>query len=127
MRHQQPRATRPKQFQIDSKYQQDFRTVRSYSTSHTLSPPVTMSLECPAPSTTQNRLRRTLAPSVNYATSVKAFLGARHANTGRNKRPKPSGPWIGEMIVVKEYDQMDSLREILNCNARREPDTGREA
>jgi len=30
----------------------------------------------------------------------------------------PAEPWIGEIIVVKEYDQMDSLREILDLPAR---------
>jgi hypothetical protein len=46
-------------------------------------------------------------------------MHARHTNTGRNVKRGGSGPWIGEVIVVKEYDQMDSLREILEKDARK--------
>ena len=45
-------------------------------------------------------------------------MHSRHANTGRNIKRRPAQPWIGEIIVVKEYDQMDSLREILDLPAR---------
>jgi hypothetical protein len=58
------------------------------------------------------------APKNNYAASVKAIMHARHANTRRKIKRPPSTPWIGEMIVVKEYDQMDSLREVLQQPAR---------
>lgn len=57
------------------------------------------------------------------AVSVKAIMHSRHANTRRNiKRPPPQPCWIREMIVVKEYDQMDSLREILEEPARIYPE-----
>jgi len=52
-----------------------------------------------------------------FATSVKAILQARHANTKRGKRHR-SGEWMRE-IVVKTYCQMDSLREVLDKPARR--------
>ena len=45
-------------------------------------------------------------------------MHSRHANTRRNVKRGPTEPWIGEIIVVKEYDQMDSLREILDLPAR---------
>ena len=46
-------------------------------------------------------------------------MHSRHANTRRNIKRAPPEPWIGEMIVVKEYDQMDSLRELLDTRARK--------
>jgi len=45
-------------------------------------------------------------------------MHSRHANTRRNIKRGPAEPWIGEIIVVKDYDQMDSLREILDLPAR---------
>lgn len=57
-----------------------------------------------------------------YTTSVKAIMHSRHANTRRNVKRAPPEPWIGEMIIVKEYDQMDSLRELLDNGARRYTD-----
>lgn len=45
-------------------------------------------------------------------------MHSRHANTRRNVKRGPTEPWMGEIIVVKEYDQMDSLREILDLPAR---------
>lgn len=45
-------------------------------------------------------------------------MHSRHPNTRRNIKRGQSEPWIGEIIVVKEYDQMDSLREILDLPAR---------
>ena len=45
-------------------------------------------------------------------------MHSRHANTRRNTKRRSAEPWIGELIVVKEYDQMDSLREILELPAR---------
>lgn len=54
----------------------------------------------------------------SYAGSVKAIMHSRHANTRRNMKRRATEPWIGEIIVVKEYDQMDSLREILELPAR---------
>ena len=62
-------------------------------------------------------------PNRPYATSVKAIMHSRHANTRRNVKRAPPEPWIGEMIIVKEYDQMDSLRELLDNGARRYTDT----
>ena len=67
---------------------------------------------------------KTPAPKTNahssraYAASLKAIIDSRHTNTKRNTKRRSSEPWIGEMIVVKEYDQMDSLRDILNQPAR---------
>src|SRR5271170_4798371 len=58
-------------------------------------------------------------PNRPYATSVKAIMHSRHANTRRNIKRAPPEPWIGEMIIVKEYDQMDSLRELLYNGARK--------
>jgi hypothetical protein len=55
----------------------------------------------------------------SLAASVKAIMHSRHANTRRNIKRPPAVPWIGEMIVVKEYDQMDSLRDILAQPARK--------
>jgi hypothetical protein len=70
------------------------------------------------------------------AGSIRAIMSSRHANTGRKGREgvekrglvrkgdrgKGKGgfrvPWIGEMIVVKVYDQMDSLRDVLEQPAR---------
>jgi hypothetical protein len=54
-----------------------------------------------------------------FAASVKAIMHSRHANTRRNIKRSPAVPWIGDMIVVKEYDQMDSLRDILAQPARK--------
>src|SRR5437016_3952314 len=53
-----------------------------------------------------------------YAASIKAIMHSRQANTRRNIKHGPTEPWIGEIIVVKDYDQMDSLREILDLPAR---------
>jgi hypothetical protein len=55
----------------------------------------------------------------NFASSVKAIMHSRHANTRRNIKRPSAVPGIGEMIVVKEYDQMDSLREILEQPPRK--------
>src|SRR5271154_310988 len=54
-----------------------------------------------------------------YAASVKAIMYSRRANTRRNpNKQRRIGPWIGDTIVVKLYDQMDSLREVLDFPAR---------
>jgi hypothetical protein len=45
-------------------------------------------------------------------------MHSRHASTRRNMKRCTTEPWMGEIIVVKEYDQMDSLREILELPAR---------
>jgi hypothetical protein len=66
----------------------------------------------PSSAATRNAVKK------NFAASVKAIMHARHTNTGRNIKRGGSGPWIGEVIVVKEYDQMDSLREILEKDAK---------
>lgn len=55
----------------------------------------------------------------NFASSVKAIMHSRHANTRRNIKRPAAEPHIGEMIVVKEYDQMESLREILDQPPRK--------
>ena len=61
-------------------------------------------------------------PNRPYATSVKAIMYSRHANTGRNTKRTRGTPGIREMIVVKEYDQMESLRELLESGARKHPE-----
>jgi hypothetical protein len=53
-----------------------------------------------------------------FTSSLKAIVHSRHANTRRNPKRALPEPWIGEMIIVKDYDQMDSLREILENPAR---------
>src|SRR5271169_5644123 len=63
-------------------------------------------------------------PNRPYTTSVKAIMHSRHANTRRNIKHTSPEPWIGEMIIVKEYDQMDSLRELLTKGARKYLDKG---
>src|SRR5271155_1858902 len=68
-------------------------------------------------------LSKPSTPNRPYSTSVKAIMHSRHANTRRNVKRAPPEPWIGEMIIVKEYDQMDSLRELLDNGARRYTDT----
>jgi hypothetical protein len=70
-----------------------------------------MSLESPAIQTVSKK---------KYASSIKAIMYARHANTRRKINQSSLTPWIGEMIVVKEYDQMDSLREILVQHPRKD-------
>ena len=58
----------------------------------------------------------------NYASSIKAIMHSRHANTGRRQvRIKREAKWIGEVVVVKLYDQRDSLREVLEQPARIHP------
>lgn len=67
--------------------------------------------------------------------SIKAIMSSRHANTGRNGRERAKsmardgdkvkgrfrGQWAGEMVVVKVYDQTDSLRNVLERPARIHP------
>lgn len=57
-----------------------------------------------------------------FVASLKAVIDSRHANIRRHTRRPPASSWIGEMIVVKEYDQMESLRQILESPARIQPD-----
>jgi hypothetical protein len=57
-----------------------------------------------------------------FVASLKAVIDSRHANTRRHNRRPPAEPWIGDMVVVKEYDQMESLRQILELPARTHPD-----
>lgn len=45
---------------------------------------------------------------------------SRNANTQRKPKRRRSGPCIEDMIVVKTYDQMDSLRELLESNPRKD-------
>jgi len=63
-------------------------------------------------------LSKPIPPRRTHAASVKAIMHSRHPNTRRNMKRRSTEPWIGEVIVVKEYDQMDSLREILELPAR---------
>ena len=65
-----------------------------------------------------NAAPKATASKRSIAVSLNAILQARHANTRRKIKPRPVGPWMGEMIVVKLYDQMDSLRQILERPAR---------
>lgn len=60
-------------------------------------------------------------PSRDILSSIRAILKARHANTGRHAHAKrtPQGVWMREMIVVKQYSQMDALREVLDLPARK--------
>jgi len=74
--------------------------------------------------TTNGAQTKSATPTRPYATSVKAIMHSRHANTRRNIKRAAPEPWIGEMIVVKEYDQMDSLRELLDKGARKYLDKG---
>ena len=69
------------------------------------------------------------------AGSIKAIMSSRHANTGRKDRERGrklvrngdkvkaryKGQWAGEMVVVKVYDQTDSLRNVLERPARIHP------
>ena len=62
-------------------------------------------------------------------------MSSRHANTGRKDRERGrkmvrngdkvkgmfKGQWAGEMVVVKVYDQTDSLRNVLERPARIHP------
>jgi hypothetical protein len=57
-------------------------------------------------------------PSRDYASSLRAILLSRHPNTKRNAARRPKGRPIRDMIVVKLYDQMDSLRDILGQPAQ---------
>ena len=57
-------------------------------------------------------------PQRSIASSLKSIIQSRHPNTRRNIKRRPEGPIIYDMIVVKNYDQMDSLRQVLSLPPR---------
>jgi len=57
-------------------------------------------------------------PQRSIANSLKSIIQSRHPNTRRNIKRRPDGPIIYNMIVVKNYDQMDSLRQVLSSPPR---------
>jgi hypothetical protein len=67
---------------------------------------------------TKSPSAKPVIPQRPIANSLKSILQSRHPNTRREIKRPPSGPIIYDMIVVKNYAQMDSLREILDCPAQ---------
>lgn len=57
-------------------------------------------------------------PQRPISNSLKSILQSRHPNTRREIKRTPSEPIVYDMIVVRNYAQMDTLREILDCPAR---------
>jgi hypothetical protein len=67
---------------------------------------------------TKSPATKPVVPQRPIANSLKSILQSRHPNTRREIKRPPSEPIIYDMIVVKNYAPMDSLREILDCPAQ---------